>query len=604
MRKSITLEIENFGPIKSGVVPVGKLTVIVGPSSSGKTYIAKLVYIISKIMKNLSDSIDIKFNYFKRRTIKRIDQREYEYLRKNIYEKIAKLLENRETDTLIENSSYIIERIANIVFKELSNIEEKISYHIKNIIEDTYETDIISLINSTSDKAELTLSFNGLRILKISIYREKIKPIRVTLNKEIIEKSINTLLWKKVIILYDDKLNYIINELYGRDTLFLFDNLRENINEVLRERLSCSEEIKITSVDIIVKNKACRTCIIIAECGDKYFIIFSTNVVDDYTVDLLVDSVLAFYLGYVIRDYYKIIREIVTNLEYSIIVPGLRRSDVLLKIGLEKLESYASYGRVPSINDFEDIKRRTNIPIYLLEYLFMLTLSIVSSIKSRFYEDLREIENLIFCGELDVENRRIVFHDYRCDITTSILSASASVQQLSGIFLIMKYGERRLNCIIIEDPEIHCHAGVQTFLALFLSMLANRGVNVIVTTHSHYIVQRLYSLTMLDNLKKRNPTLYRETVYKIAECWSNYLENLGCKINKDLVKDVLEKAVIGSEHLSFVAIRWNKDMKGFYAQEYTPLDRTMPSLSEVLDILIMEDLIIEKNLTQLDEKEE
>jgi predicted ATPase len=44
------LSIEHFGPIRSGEVELKPLTVLIGPNNSGKTYLAQLIYLLSKTL--------------------------------------------------------------------------------------------------------------------------------------------------------------------------------------------------------------------------------------------------------------------------------------------------------------------------------------------------------------------------------------------------------------------------------------------------------------------------------------------------------------------------------------------------------------------------
>ena len=44
------VSVSNFGPIESGAVDLRPLTVLVGPSNTGKTYFAVLVYALRRIM--------------------------------------------------------------------------------------------------------------------------------------------------------------------------------------------------------------------------------------------------------------------------------------------------------------------------------------------------------------------------------------------------------------------------------------------------------------------------------------------------------------------------------------------------------------------------
>lgn len=50
MAPSVTVEVSDFGPIASGTVELRPLSIFVGPSNSGKTYLAKLLYALSETL--------------------------------------------------------------------------------------------------------------------------------------------------------------------------------------------------------------------------------------------------------------------------------------------------------------------------------------------------------------------------------------------------------------------------------------------------------------------------------------------------------------------------------------------------------------------------
>jgi energy-coupling factor transporter ATP-binding protein EcfA2 len=49
-RRNLTLQAENFGPIRQGQVELRPLTVFIGPNNSGKSYAALLLYALSKVL--------------------------------------------------------------------------------------------------------------------------------------------------------------------------------------------------------------------------------------------------------------------------------------------------------------------------------------------------------------------------------------------------------------------------------------------------------------------------------------------------------------------------------------------------------------------------
>ena len=49
-KTNVRFEVTNFGPIKSGAIDLRPLTVFVGPSNTGKTYFAVLIYALHRIL--------------------------------------------------------------------------------------------------------------------------------------------------------------------------------------------------------------------------------------------------------------------------------------------------------------------------------------------------------------------------------------------------------------------------------------------------------------------------------------------------------------------------------------------------------------------------
>jgi len=53
--------------------------------------------------------------------------------------------------------------------------------------------------------------------------------------------------------------------------------------------------------------------------------------------------------------------------------------------------------------------------------------------------------------------------------------------------------------LIIDEPELNLHPNNQRKIARVISMIANRGVKVIVSTHSDYLVREINNLIMLKS---------------------------------------------------------------------------------------------------------
>jgi hypothetical protein len=73
---------------------------------------------------------------------------------------------------------------------------------------------------------------------------------------------------------------------------------------------------------------------------------------------------------------------------------------------------------------------------------------------------------------------------------------SSTVSELAPLVLFLKYVVSEGERLIIEEPESHLDAGHQRHLASAIAMLVNAGVNVLVTTHSDYLLSQINNLLL------------------------------------------------------------------------------------------------------------
>ena len=78
--------------------------------------------------------------------------------------------------------------------------------------------------------------------------------------------------------------------------------------------------------------------------------------------------------------------------------------------------------------------------------------------------------------------------------TLEIAIASSMVKELSPLVLYLRYLVLPDELLIIDEPEMNLHPEAQAKITEFLAMLVNAGINVLVTTHSPYVVDHLANL--------------------------------------------------------------------------------------------------------------
>lgn len=123
-----------------------------------------------------------------------------------------------------------------------------------------------------------------------------------------------------------------------------------------------------------------------------------------------------------------------------------------------------------------------------------------------FYNLACELENEINKGELQIKsgdlNDEIVFIDSKNNLEFDLNLISSSVHELIPIIIYLKYYLNKGDILIIEEIENHLHPENQLILVKYLVKALNQGLNIILTTHSDYIIEKFNNLIQLGNCDK------------------------------------------------------------------------------------------------------
>lgn len=124
--------------------------------------------------------------------------------------------------------------------------------------------------------------------------------------------------------------------------------------------------------------------------------------------------------------------------------------------------------------------------------------------KGPFFHIAQEFENEIIKGEIvvrysdDISYPEIKYKFRNAEI--SLHRASSTVSELAPFFLYLKYVLEPGYILIIEEPEAHLHPENQRILVKYIIKLIRAGVNIIMTTHSEFILEQLSSFIMLSKI--------------------------------------------------------------------------------------------------------
>ncbi len=95
--------------------------------------------------------------------------------------------------------------------------------------------------------------------------------------------------------------------------------------------------------------------------------------------------------------------------------------------------------------------------------------------------------------------------------------SAAMVSELAPLVLFLRGVINQGDLLIIEEPESHLHPGAQTKIAQTLARLIRAGVQVLITTHSNYLLQQIGNLIREGELRKQGESTSESADYLNAE---------------------------------------------------------------------------------------
>lgn len=122
-----------------------------------------------------------------------------------------------------------------------------------------------------------------------------------------------------------------------------------------------------------------------------------------------------------------------------------------------------------------------------------------------FYKDIAiELSKEILGGVLQFNNvdEGIKFIDEENGIEFDFKSLSSSVKELTSFIKYLFDLSNEDDFLIIEEPENHLHPENQRILVKYLVKLINNGLNILLTTHSDYILEQFNNFIRLGKVNE------------------------------------------------------------------------------------------------------
>jgi len=147
------------------------------------------------------------------------------------------------------------------------------------------------------------------------------------------------------------------------------------------------------------------------------------------------------------------------------------------------------------------ISRTTRYPHAIREALQVADdLSNISRTASPFYDFGVEVEQHLLQGKVGIDaGGEVNFAPNKAaGKSFSFQLSSSAVKTLSSLIVYLKYQAKPNDLLIIDEPELNLHPDNQILLARVFARMINKGMRLLISTHSDYIIRELNNLIMLS----------------------------------------------------------------------------------------------------------
>ena len=427
---NVRFEVTNFGPVKSGVVDMRPLTVFVGPSNTGKTYLAVLIYALNRILEGFP-RIPLMPNFHYRHWLL-LESGKSSKLNTTIRdEELHAFLEKLDSDARNLRFSDFPEYMRDAIRMPLER-SEFLQHGIEEEIKRCFDVDSVSnliRLSGRQNKAHISLSISeeGLDLWR---YHMDVSRSKIIANGQIEDMATFPKTWMR---------NRLVKQIISRLRIVADGEIRSvRSRRDRRYSLESLFEFILTEItDTVASGRVGTYYLPAARSGimQSHRVIASSLVTRSTRAGLERFPELPTFSG-MMADF---MQRLILHEDDS---PSKRTMNALA----DRLENEALAGKI-----------RTRRP------------------SSGGYPEF-------------------VYRPLNTEQDIRLTRASSMVSELAPVVLFLRGSIQRGDTLIIEEPEAHLHPAAQTQMAVTLARMVRAGVRVVVTTHSDWLLKEIGNL--------------------------------------------------------------------------------------------------------------
>ncbi len=433
---NIQLEVSHFGPITKGKVCMKPLTIFVGPSNTGKSYMALLMYTLLKT--SLTRQFSHRdFFYYQDSFHLFIQDNDLKNLIK--VDKLKKMLESEKEDVFMDAKEFLkvlkkcidhkqVQIFINKCFNDyLSKWEKQINRCIAPLDE------LIKAPSTQSQDLEVILGNRTSQPLLFLRPNKKLESISKESLESITQEVCDNIFTDQSRLLHEIKF-FIKQRLFKKNN----KNIKDHRITQLLERFDIQRDI-LTEIYRYLDWKYLN----VSNSNPYYFPAARTGIMQSHKtiVSMMIDQ--------------------------SARVIGIENTNVPALSG----------GNADFLNKLVRINPKQACEEQPIKAM------------------IKDFENDILKGQIDVKSNPFGYPDfyyYKNGLEIPMQRASSMVTELAPILLFLKYHDIRPgDTLIIEEPEAHLHPRAQKDIADILVALVKNGIYVILTTHNFFLIEQI-----------------------------------------------------------------------------------------------------------------